>query len=113
MPLPLLVVVAGPPGSGTTTLAHELSRAIPCPAICRDEIKEGLVQSLDGYTHAYGDAEAYRTMEIFFGVVGYLVDAGVRSSPRPRSSTRSGSRVSLLCSIERRYGSSTAARIRR
>ena len=77
MPQPLLVVVAGPPGSGTTTLAHELARAIPCPALCRDEIKEGLVQSLDGYTHAYGDAEAYRTMEIFFGVVGYLVDAGV------------------------------------
>ena len=77
MPQPLLVVVAGPPGSGTTTLAHELSRAIPCPAICRDEIKEGLVQSLDDYTHAYGDAEAYRTMEIFFGVVDYLVDAGV------------------------------------
>jgi predicted kinase len=74
---PLLVVVAGPPGSGTTTLAHELARAIPCPAICRDEIKEGLVHSLDGYTHAYGDAEAYRTMEIFFGVVDYLVDAGV------------------------------------
>lgn len=77
MPQPLLVVVAGPPGSGTTTLAHELARAIPCPAICRDEIKEGLVRSLDGYTHSYEDAEAYRTMEIFFGVVGYLVDAGV------------------------------------
>jgi predicted kinase len=74
---PLLVVVAGPPGSGTTTLAHELARAIPCPAICRDEIKEGLVHGIPDYEPAPGDAEAHRTLEIFFGVVGYLVDAGV------------------------------------
>jgi predicted kinase len=74
---PLLVVVSGPPGSGTTTLAHELARAIPCPAVCRDEIKEGLVHGVPDYVPAPGDAKAHRTLEIFFGVVGYLVDAGV------------------------------------
>ncbi|HEX7255173.1 MAG TPA: AAA family ATPase [Gaiellaceae bacterium] len=77
MPRPLLVVVSGPPGSGTTTLAHSLARAIPCPAVCRDEIKEGLVHGLADYRPAPGDAEAYRTLEIFFGVLGYLVNAGV------------------------------------
>lgn len=42
----LLTVVSGRPGSGKTTLAHALAKAIRCPAVCRDEIKEGLVNSL-------------------------------------------------------------------
>jgi Ni2+-binding GTPase involved in maturation of urease and hydrogenase len=41
--LPVLVVVSGPAGSGKTTLAHEIARAIGCPAICRDEIKHAVV----------------------------------------------------------------------
>jgi predicted kinase len=77
VPLPLLVVVSGPPGSGTTTLARVLAQAIPCPAICRDEIKEGLVHSEGGYTPAPGDALSYRTLDAFFGVLRFLIDAGV------------------------------------
>ncbi|NJL39901.1 MAG: AAA family ATPase [Leptolyngbyaceae cyanobacterium SM1_4_3] len=46
MKKPLLVVVAGRPGSGKTTLAHTLARRIGCPAICRDEIKEGFVNTM-------------------------------------------------------------------
>ena len=38
------VVVSGPPGSGKTTLAHAIASAVGCPAICRDEIKEGMVR---------------------------------------------------------------------
>jgi guanylate kinase len=30
--LPVLVVVSAPAGSGKTTLAHEIARAIGCPA---------------------------------------------------------------------------------
>jgi predicted kinase len=75
--LPLLVVVSGPPGSGTTTLAHEVARAIPCPAICRDELKEGLVHGERDYTPAPGDALSHRTLDTFFGVVRFLADAGV------------------------------------
>jgi predicted kinase len=75
--LSLLVVVSGPPGSGTTTLAHALANAIPCPAICRDEIKEGLAHAEPDYTPAPGDPLSYRTLDAFFGVVHFLVDAGV------------------------------------
>jgi predicted kinase len=75
--LPLLVVVSGPPGSGKSTLAHALARAIPCPAISRDEIKEGLVDAMESYAPARGDELSLRTLEIFFGLVGTLVDEGV------------------------------------
>ena len=40
--LPTLVVVSGPIGSGKTTLAHKIARAVGCPVVSRDEIKEGL-----------------------------------------------------------------------
>ncbi|MFF4424441.1 AAA family ATPase [Streptomyces sp. NPDC001549] len=42
---PTLVVVSGPPGSGKTTLAHSLADELGCPAIIRDEIKQGMVMS--------------------------------------------------------------------
>lgn len=77
MALPLLIVVSGPPGSGTTTLAQALAGAIPCPAICRDEIKEGLVHVEGEYTPAPGDALSHRTLDTFFGVMRFLVGAGV------------------------------------
>jgi len=48
---PSLVVVTGRPASGKSTLSHALARAVRCPAVCRDEIKEG-------YVHAAGPDEA-------------------------------------------------------
>jgi predicted kinase len=51
-PLPVLAVVSGPMGPGKATLAHRLARAVGCPAICRDEIKEGMVQASPGFVAA-------------------------------------------------------------
>jgi predicted kinase len=72
-----LVVVSGPPGSGKTTLAHEIARTVGCPAICRDEIKEGMVHATPGFVPGPGDDLTMRTLPAFFGVLELLLTAGV------------------------------------
>jgi predicted kinase len=75
--LPVLVVVSGPPGSGKTTLAHRLAAAIGCPAICRDEIKEGMAHAVPGFAAGPGDELTRRTNPVFFAVLDLLLRAGV------------------------------------
>jgi predicted kinase len=74
--LPTLVVVSGPGGSGKTTLAHVVAGAIGCPAVCRDEIKEGMVHATPGFVPSPGDALTQRTVTTFFGVSELLLRAG-------------------------------------
>lgn len=76
--VPTLIVVSGPMGSGKTTLAHRIAAAVGCPAICRDEIKEGMVHATPGFTGgAEGDELTVRTLPVFFGVLELLLRAGV------------------------------------
>jgi len=70
--------VTGPPGSGKTTLAHALAAAIPCPAVSRDEIKEGMVHAHGrGFEPAPGDPLTQRTFPLFFDVLRVLLEGGV------------------------------------
>jgi predicted kinase len=78
MGAPALVVVTGPAGAGKTTLAHAMAVAIGCPAVCRDEIKEGMVHALDReYEAAPGDGPTQRASAVFFDVLRMLSEAGV------------------------------------
>ncbi|GAA2624443.1 AAA family ATPase [Streptomyces spororaveus] len=77
MTSPTLTVVSGPAGTGKTTLAHEIARAVGCPAVCRDEIKEGMVHATPGFEPSPGDPLTQRTLAVFFEVLALYLRAGV------------------------------------
>ena len=68
---PTLLVVSGPPATGKTTLAHALAQALHCPAICRDEIKEGFISGAasESFSPQRGDAANLEATAAFFDVV--------------------------------------------
>jgi predicted kinase len=77
-PHPTLIVVSGPAASGKTTLAHEIAHAVGCPAVCRDEVKEGMVHATPGFVPRSGDDDlTTRALPVFFGMLELLLTAGV------------------------------------
>ena len=74
---PLLIVVTGRPGSGKTTLAHALAKEVHCPAFCRDEFKEGLVNTTNSNHDALGNDVNREIYETFFQAVELLVSKGI------------------------------------
>src|SRR5688500_2416673 len=73
---PVLIVVTGRPGAGKTTLAYALARAMRCPLVSRDEIKEGLVRTAGDAGPP--DAElTSRATDAFFDTLVLLLSRGV------------------------------------
>ncbi|MFF7189930.1 AAA family ATPase [Streptomyces sp. NPDC008222] len=77
MSTPTLIVVSGGPGTGKTTLAHELARSLGCPAVIRDEIKQGMVMSHPGYRGGGDDPLNRPALGAFFGTLKVLLEAQV------------------------------------
>jgi predicted kinase len=78
MAKPTLVVVSGPPRSGTREVAHSLGERMPCPVICRDEIKEGMVHAYGtDFEPAAGDDLNEPTLRVFFEALRLMVMAEV------------------------------------
>lgn len=73
MKKPSLFVVTGRPGSGKTTLAHILARKIGCPAICRDEIKEGFVNTMKSSHELLGKEVSQNIYNTFFETLDFLL----------------------------------------
>ncbi|MFE9137978.1 AAA family ATPase [Streptomyces sp. NPDC007355] len=72
---PILAVVSGPPATGKTTLARELAQHLGCPAILRDEIKQGMVMNHPGH-NPDDDSLNIPALEAFFATITVLLRAG-------------------------------------
>jgi len=70
--LPRLIVVTGRPGAGKTTLAHALGRRVRCPVLCRDEFKEGFVNTT-GQIGSPGDEIGRGIYHLFFNVIEQML----------------------------------------
>jgi predicted kinase len=56
---PHLIVIAGPPAAGKTTLARQIARALRLPVICKDTLKESLFDHLGAGDRAQSQRLGY------------------------------------------------------
>ena len=77
MPAPLLIIVTGMPSSGKTTVAEALSVRLRLPLIAKDEIKEGLFDSLGTGDVEWSGRLGRAAYVLIFGFARTLLASGI------------------------------------
>lgn len=73
---PLLIIVGGAPGTGKSTLAQQISRALAVPVLSKDMFRETLADATGLRTREEVRAQSALLFPVFYGIVGRLLRAG-------------------------------------
>jgi predicted kinase len=73
---PRLILVAGVPASGKTTIAHRLARAMRLPLICKDTLKESLFDHLGTGDRGWSRRLGYAVVQAMYALAGEILAAG-------------------------------------
>jgi predicted kinase len=71
-----LIVVAGPPAAGKTTLARQIAAALRLPLICKDTIKAALYDHLGSGDRARSQQLGYAVIQCMYALAGDILRAG-------------------------------------
>ena len=74
--VPTLIVVAGPPASGKTTLARQLALALRMPLICKDTLKESLFDHLAASDRAWSRRLGGAVVQCMYALAEEILGAG-------------------------------------
>ena len=73
---PTLILVAGPPASGKTTIAHQLAKALRFPLICKDTLKESLFDHLGTGDREWSRRLGYAVVRSMHALAEEILAAG-------------------------------------
>jgi predicted kinase len=73
---PHLIVVAGPPAAGKTTIAHHIAAAMHLPLICKDMLKEALYEQLGSRDRAWSQHLGRAVIQSMYALVADILRAG-------------------------------------
>ncbi|MBL7199036.1 MAG: ATP-binding protein [Anaerolineae bacterium] len=76
MQVPTLIVVAGPPASGKTTLARQLALALRMPLICKDTLKESLFDHLAAADRAWSQRLGRAVIQCMYALAEEILGSG-------------------------------------